>query len=287
VTARLRGRAVGLALLALVLVALAVPAGRTRVKAVAHDADAAWFDERVQDAWGLLTLHEDWSRLPALRQPQDYAWLDGAGPSPLRIAHALGNSGDPLANSVVAMQRAAAAGMRLFEVDLSLEGGGELRCAHDPGTPRLEQACTFESLMAALPADTWVVLDIKSDFAVVGERVAQVLEADGKAKQVIFQLYLPEDFAAFERWQSRLALPGPIVTAYLSHRSINTVARETARIGVRAFTLPMWRLDAFSRRPRGLAVFLHPVHDCKAWRAAQAAQARGIYIRTDVLCDHG
>lgn len=271
----------------MLVIALAVPSGRTKIKALAHDADVAWFGEHLQDVWGHFALGEDWAPVHPLRQPQDYQWLDGAGVSPVRIAHALGDSGGPEANSVAAMRRAVAAGMRLLEVDLSLEAGGELRCAHDPGTPRATQACTFESLMAALPAGAWVVLDIKSDFAMTGERVVQALRANGRARQVVFQLYRPEDVALFERWQAQLDLPGPIATAYLSHRSVDTVARESARLGVRAFTLPMWRLAAFSHRPDGLSVFVHPVHDCQAWHEAQAARVRGIYTRTDVRCGHG
>lgn len=267
--------------------ALAAVVGRAWIKAVVHEADARWFGERLQDVWGRVASREDWGRVPALHAPQDYDWLDRAGSSPVRIAHALGNSGDAEANSVGAMQRAAAAGIRLFEVDISLEAGGELRCSHDPGAPRLAHACTFDSLMTALPADGFVVLDIKSDFIATGERILQVLKADGRARQVIFQLYRPEDVAAFERWQTRLPLPGPIVTAYLSHRSVDTVASATVRLGGRAFTLPMWRLSAFHHRPQALAVFVHPVHDCAAWRIAQATGVRGIYTRSDVRCEHG
>lgn len=278
---------VGTAMLVAIVAALAIPGSRTTLKAAVHDADVAWFGESLQDAWGRFILGEDWARVTPLRQPQNYAWLDAAGPAPMRIAHALGDSGGAEANSVAAMQHAVTAGMRLLEVDLSLEPGGELRCAHDPGAPRAMQACTLESLMAALPAGAWVILDIKSDFAATGARVVDALRANGQAKQVVFQLYRPEDVALFERWQAQLSLPGPIVTAYLSHRSVETVARESARLGVRAFTLPMWRLAAFSHRPDGLSVFVHPVHDCEAWHEAQVAHARGIYTRTDVRCGHG
>lgn len=283
-----RGRSWVILALVVLLVAFALPASRTRIKAAVHDADAIWFDERLQDAMGRFILDEDWGGALTLRRPQDYAWLDAAGPWPVRIAHALGDSGAADANSVSAMQRAFAAGIRLFEVDISLEGGDELRCAHDPGMARLAQGCTFESLMAALPEDAWVVLDIKSDFRATGERIMQALQADGKARQVIFQLYRPADVAVFAEWQARRMLPGPIVTAYLAHRSVNTVARETARAGIRAFTLPITRLAALSRQPDGMAVFVHPVHDCKAWRTAQDAHVRGIYTRTDTQCDdHG
>ncbi|MCO5975778.1 glycerophosphodiester phosphodiesterase [Ideonella oryzae] len=274
-------------LLTALVIVLVIPVTRAALKAAVHNADVAWFDEGLQDAWGRLALGEDWAHASPLRQPQDYGWLIDAGPAPVRIAHALGDSGGPEANSVAAMRRAVDAGIRLLEVDLSLESSGELRCAHDPGTPRAAQACTFESLMAALPDGTWLVLDIKSDFAETGERVVHALRANGRARQVVFQLYRPEDMALFERWQAQLNLPGPIVTAYLSHRSVDTVARESARLGVRAFTLPMSRLAAFSRRPDGLSVFVHPVHDCGAWHEAQAAHARGIYTRTEVRCGHG
>jgi hypothetical protein len=264
-----------------------IPGVADVLKRSIHLVDERWLDERLMDSLARVTLHEDWASLRPLRRQQDYSWLDGASAF-IRIAHALGESSSPAANTLGALERSRADGFRLFEVDLSLIGT-RLRCQHDPDAagPVRPEDCDFETLIEALPrTDAWLVLDIKTDFAETGRRIVEVLRRDGRAHQVIFQLYQPEHLALFDQWQSQVELPGPIVTAYSAHRSIHDIADASQRAGVRVLTLPTWRLPALRRHPApaGLALLVHPVHDCAAWRDAHDAGVRGVYTLRGLRC---
>lgn len=249
-----------------------------------HDVDAVLLGERVRDTLGRLRYGEDWSTAPVLRLDQDYAWLR-AGGTPIRIAHALGESTTPTANTLGAATRAHAAGFRLLEVDL-VEEGGELLCQHDPG-PRppaaSDDTCTFETLIQALPPDTWVVLDIKTDFASAGQRIVNRVKDLPLARRMVFQLYRPQDVALFKRWQSMAPLPGPILTTYLAHRRMDYLAAQAARIGVRALTLPLDRRRGLSEGRAPGAVLVHPVHDCADWAQAMK-RADGVYMLSALHC---
>lgn len=248
-----------------------------------HRVDAQLLGERAMDTYTRWRSDEDWSTAEALRLGQDYGWLK-AGGEPVRIAHALGESGSATANTLAAARRAYAAGFRLLEVDLVLEGG-ELRCQHDPGPQGelIKDGCTFDTLIVALPRDAWLVLDIKTEFAAVGQRIVDRAVKTGDAPRLVFQLYRPEDFALFNRWQAQAPLPGPILTAYLAHRRIDHVAMQAARIGVGAFTLPLDRLPALSARPSGAALLVHPVHHCASWEEA-LRRADGVYALSSLRC---
>jgi len=230
-----------------------------------------------------LRSDEDWSTAAALRPGQDYAWLRQGG-APVRIAHALGESGSPTANTLAAARRAYAAGFRLLEVDLVQEAG-ELRCQHDLGPQGnlVKDGCTFDALIAAVPPDARLVLDIKTDFAAVGQRIVDRAMKTGDAHRLVFQVYRPEDLAVFNQWQVQASLPGPILTAYLAHRRIDHVAAQVARIGVQAFTLPLDRLPALSGKPAGAAVLVHPVHNCASWTQA-LHRADGVYTLSSLRC---
>jgi len=265
--------------------ALYLRAGSDGVKQPFHRLDERFFGERLMGTWAALTTSEDWSQARSLSRPQDYAWLRGYR-SWIAVAHALGESTGPAPNTIAALERSRTSGFSLFEVDLSLVDG-VLRCQHDPerfAPPRADD-CRFDSLVSALPRDNaWLVLDIKTDFATTGAKIVQELRRSGRARQVIFQLYQPSHLALFDEWQKSVDLPGPIVTTYLAHRAVNDIAAETARAGVRAFTLPTWRLPGFSHRPAQLEVFVHPVHDCETLRDARASGVRGIYTLNSLHC---
>lgn len=253
------------------------------IKQRLHDVDTVVFHEAFKDAAGRLIAHEDWSRVAPFTRRQDYGWLAQRAPL-VAIAHALGETTGE-ANSLEALRRSVGAGFTFFEVDLWLEGD-RVRCFHGPEAPPplARGGCTFDALMDALPKDAWLVLDIKSDFQVTGARIIESLHASGRADHVIFQLYLPEQIAMFNRWQATLPLPGPIVTIYNARRSATTIAEQSARFGARALTLPMSRLAGFERRPDALAVFVHPIDDCASLDQARAAGVRGVYMENNLGC---
>nr|WP_297526145.1 hypothetical protein [uncultured Roseateles sp.] len=268
---------------AAMLVVLLGLAGTTGGRQWLHRVDANLLGEHLMDSLTRVHSDEDWAAAPTLRSGQNYIWLRAADPA-LRIAHALGESGAPTANTLAAAARAHAAGFLLLEVDL-VEEAGELRCQHDPG-PQVSQwndGCTFDTLLEALPSDAWLVLDIKTTFETAGRRVVDRVKGSDVARRIIFQLYRPEDVALFRRWQSEADLPGPIVTAYLSHRRIDHVAAHMARIGGRALALPIDRLPALSHRPEDAVTLVHPVRDCAAWEIARRG-ADGAYVLSTLNC---
>ncbi|MFG6456932.1 hypothetical protein [Roseateles sp. BYS96W] len=284
----IRGRIARAMLAVLAMAGLLVAVGVTAAfwptaRVALHRLDSNWLGERVMDTMTRIRGDEDWSRAAPLRPAQDYGWLRAAG-RPVRIAHALGAAGRPTANTLGAMRRAYAAGFRLLEVDL-VDEGGELHCQHDPGPQGdlVKDGCTLDTLLEAVPPDAWLVLDIKTDFAAVGQRIVDRVTGTADAKRIVFQLYRPGDFALFNRWQEQASLPGPILTAYLAHRRIDHVATQASRIGVTAFTLPLDRLPALTASPIGATVLAHPVHNCAAWAQA-VRRAGGVYTLSSLRC---
>lgn len=275
----------GLVLLAIMAVLVTGLASTSEGRQWLHRVDAELLGERAMDTLTRMRGNEDWSTAESLRARQDYTWLQTNG-QPMQVAHALGDSGIPTANTLTAMRRAYAAGFRLLEVDLVLDGE-VLSCQHDPG-PRsagaVDDGCRLDSLLAELPPDARLVLDIKTDFAQAGRRVVDLLRNRHAANQIIVQLYRPADLALFNRWQAELPLPGPIVTVYLAHRSVDHVARNAVRTGVQALTVPVGRLPALNERPPGVALLVHPIHDCPASRAALERSVDGIYTVSSLDC---
>jgi len=248
-----------------------------------HRVDSALLGERLTDTVSRARGSEDWSVAEPLRHGQDYAWLTSAG-VPVRIAHALGESGKPTANTLAAARRAYDAGLRLLEVDL-VDEGGELRCQHDVGPQGdlVKDGCTFEVLLATVPRDAWIVLDIKTGFEAAGRRIVDRVKGTSDATRIVFQLYQHADFALFNRWQAEAKLPGPILTAYRARRAVDHVAGQVGRLGVQAFALPMDRLPALSVWPASASVLAHPIHDCAAWAEAMR-RTEGLYTLSSLRC---
>jgi hypothetical protein len=248
-------------------------------------ADIRWAQESVRDVWGRIAYDEDWQSLPPLPKELDYRWLDAAS-RPLLIAHALGEAATPTQNSLAALHRALSSGLRLLEVDVWLDEAGVLRCHHGPDRPQpwAPGGCTLaEALHAAAKHQAWLVLDIKTDFALTGEAVVRAFAKDPAAARLVFQLYRPADVALFSRWAAIAQLPGPIVTAYRARRSLVHIAGATQRLGIRAITVPLYRLPALQRAVGRLTLLVHPVHDCAAAAEARALGANGYYLRTELL----
>jgi glycerophosphoryl diester phosphodiesterase len=247
--------------------------------------DIHWLHESLKDTWGQWTSDEDWATLSPLPPNLSTQWL--ASPrlnGLLPIAHALGASGAPNANTLQAFQDAAAQGFKLFEVDLQVDTEGRLRCHHGPESlPAFnpQSSCTLDRLLPWVrAANAWLVLDIKNDFEGTANRVAEVVRANGGADRVVFQLYRPKDVIWFQRTAPQLGLPAPIVTAYVSRRSINHIAAQAHRIGLHALTLPVFKLPSLASKPSGVQLLVHPVHDCDDWRDARPYGVQGIYTLT-------
>lgn len=247
--------------------------------------DRNLLDEHLKDTWGRLQYQEDWTDAPALPPTLDDTWLAQAT-RPVLVAHALGEASEPGQNTLAAMQRSIDRGIRLLEVDLWLDAQGLLRCHHGPDAPRpfSPGECTLPTAaQAALRTDTWLVLDIKTDFGAAGEALLRQMSGSPAASRLIFQLYRPKDVAMFKEWAHRLPLPSPIVTAYASHRSVGHLALHAQRLGVRALTLPLERIAALREPPRGMALLVHPVHDCDDVARAASTAAQGLYVRSSLV----
>lgn len=242
--------------------------------------DQNLLNESLKDGWGRWWHEEDWQEASELPRDLDYSWLRQAG-QPVLIAHALGEAGKPGQNTLAAMRRSLASGLRLLEVDLWLDKQGLLRCHHGPDVPGPFQAgdCTLPSALGlAASNQAWLVLDIKTDFRITGEAIVKHIAGDPSAAWLVFQLYRPGDMKLFADWSSQAPLPGPIVTAYLARRSVRHVARHAARIGARVLTIPLPRAAALGAVATPLTLLVHPVHDCEAVKHAMALGAGGLYV---------
>lgn len=250
-----------------------------------HYLDRRWFDERIMDSLTRFKSAEDWNLAESLRTSLDDRWRRHADGKIIRIAHALGESGSASANTMAAMQRAHAAGFRLLEVDL-WQQGDVLRCHHGPHPPPAESqdSCRFDQLLAALPPDSWLVLDLKTDFSSAGIAVLDLAKRSRQTDQLIFQIYEPYQLAIFNRWQAEYPLPAPILSIYRAHRSVNHIASAALRLRAISLAVPIERLEALSQRPEGLELLIHPVHDCATLDKALVAGAQGVYTLTDLHC---
>lgn len=75
-------------------------------------------NENIRQIYGRHIAHENWLTAPPLPKNMNYGWM-GDGRKTIRIAHALGFSGTPLANRIEALAPLAKAAFRYF-------GGGSL-----------------------------------------------------------------------------------------------------------------------------------------------------------------
>lgn len=248
--------------------------------------DIHLLDETLKDAWGRWRYSEDWADAPAMPPGLDSRWLQ-LSPRPIPVAHAFGEASLPEMNSLAALQRGLQAGFRLLEVDIWLDGAGQLRCHHGPELPPTFKAgdCTLlAAAQAAARADAWLVLDIKTDFEATSAVIVQQFKAEPSASRLVFQLYRPSDVHHFVGLASTLPVPGPLVTAYQARRSLRHIASQMNRLGIKALTVPLYRGEALPlHRPQGVVLLMHPVHDCEALNRARGFNADGFYLRTEML----
>lgn len=269
------------AILTVLITVVSWPATRGLVRLM----DQHLLGERLMDSWTRVRGHEDWAEAARLERKQDFRWRLSAG-APLPIAHALGEAEVTAANTLDALRRSQAKGFRVFEADFWLQSGA-VRCYHGPEAPPPLQPddCRFENVLEALPADAWLVLDIKTDFQATASQILKIAQEKGRLSRLVFQLYAPEHISLFNDWQrEHPEIPGPIITAYLSHRAVSHIAAHAKRVGVEVLTVPLARVPAYHDRPEGLALFVHPLHDCPGVEQALSAGATGLYTLNSLDC---
>jgi hypothetical protein len=246
--------------------------------------DRNLLSELLKDSLGRLVYDEDWQRAGSLSAHLDYSWLEAAS-RPVLVAHALGDANGPGENTLAALRRSVQRGIKLLEIDVWLDERSILRCHHGPAAPepfKLGECTLPAALHVAFENEAWLILDIKTDFRATGEQIVRQLSADPAVVRLVFQLYRPDNVDAFASWSSQLPLPGPIVTAYLARRSVQHLASHAARIGAHALTIPLERAPALRTSPPGLALLVHPVHDCAAVGRARQLPLAGMYVTSDV-----
>lgn len=251
-----------------------------------------WFDinfcgERIKEISGKWIFWESWENVKLINDQLDYSWMNQDGKL-VFIAHALGASGMKGQNSLTEMQNSLSQGLRLMEVDIWLDDNGMLRCHHGPEQPEKIKLgdCTFEAaLNLAIKSNAWLILDVKSDFKKTGDLLVEKIANSNHASRVVFQLYKPEDIEQFKKWREIKPFAGPILTLYLTRRSVNHVIEGIRSSGIRVLTIPIHRLPALNDRPRQVKIFTHPVHDCRVLKEVQKFHVDGFYITNTIVSD--
>jgi len=278
-----------LGMLTLLLIALALPAGR---RAMVYGA--RWLDDNLggqhcREAWGRLRWREDWSSVPDAHG-FDYNWLPEVGP--IRIAHALGASGGVQQNSLAAFDDSIRANFQLLEVDFWLDPIRGLQCHHEDSNAEDGVAanaiaeCDGAGLlqtMARTPK-AWLGPDLEGDFVRTGKAVLDAARREGVERRLIFQIYSPQDANVFSEWQRKFGLPGPIVTTYRAHRPIWSVLPALEARGYRAVALPMDSMPMIPSAHGSARLLVHPIRDCPSMRRAIAAGIDGFYMLNNLPC---
>lgn len=258
------------------------------LKPIVHKLDNSFLSEHLLDLYGVFVKKQDWTTAEPLLREMNYEWLKlDQNLSFLRVAHALGHV--PQRDTEDALLNSLGEGFQVMEVDLWLDQDGYLRCHHGPDLPTtyVKGDCLFSTLLQYSNINNfYLILDIKSNFVATGNKIISELQGQNSAKNIIFQLYLPEHLRIFNKWSKQSPLlAGPIVTSYNSHRSLNHILSNLSRLKIRAFAFPLDRINALTiTRPTDIILFTHPVHDCTSLKTAKDEKIRGIYRSSTLSC---
>lgn len=187
----------------------------------------------AKNAYRTLVIGDTWSSLiwmPVGGVRLSGQWLNlDRGRSRL-IAHALVNYEYP--NTLKGARESVTAGARLLKVVVYKDSQGILRCHHGPKKPGTYKTgdCTLIKLLKALPDNTYIILDIKTDFVESAEPIVNPLKDKALThlpKKLIFQRYKPSDVKWFYSMASKspeLIKNKPIVTLYRTHATASFVS---------------------------------------------------------------
>jgi glycerophosphoryl diester phosphodiesterase len=265
------------------VIVLGLIANLLLMKSVIRWIDLNYYNENIYDTWGSITTNEDWSKAQPLPKNLDKSWLASRKIDNIYyIAHALGGSGTLTANTYAAFEESRNRGFKLYEVDIFLDEAGHLRCYHGPDTPSAfnpKESCILDTLLPMIDkAEGWVVLDIKTDFQITGNKIIDLVKINHLSQRVIFQLYHPDELSWFSEKARQVSLPVPIVTVYESKRSANHIANHTQKLNIDVLTVPFKRLRSMKKFNARVKLFTHPIHNCKDWeKVHQGVEINGIY----------
>ncbi len=251
--------------------------------------DARYCNLVLRDLWGRLYWREDWDSIP-LAYAYSFDWVNGL--STVRIAHALGDSGGPLQNSLMAARRSVDRGFSLLEVDIWRDPTGLLRCHHgdDAGRASLvtigKNECTARQLLRAVAnwPSVYLVTDFKTDFESTAAAFLALAQQEKVSAKIIIQLYEPDHLRLFVSWHSTYALPGPIVTTYRSHLPIWRVQSVLEARGYRVIAIPADSIRFANPPLKTTRLLTHPIHDCDSMSNAVRFGIHGFYMLNSISC---
>lgn len=261
--------------------------------------DERFLNQRVSDFLGGV-LKERWETIPKSDKCFDYSWLGHRGNGgPITVAHAMGGGRVDDHNTMVALKKTVDRGFTLVETDFWLSTDGDLFCFHGPSDPaafssqqiidsfsnRKAEVCKFSDVAEFIRGrDIFVILDLKTPFYETGRKLLDIADKYGVVDKLVFQLYRPSDVEMFFEWSRRyVKLPGPIVTAYMSKRSLKTISSEIDRIGLRVLTFP-FRLIHLKPDNRRLVYLVHPVNSCAEIAVLKQMNIDGYYTFAKQVC---
>jgi glycerophosphoryl diester phosphodiesterase len=241
------------------------------------------FGEKLKDLTGQYIFNENWNGSQTLQDEYDYRWIEKE--KYLFISHALGGSGSVEQNTIKAYEKGVKKGFYFFEIDIWLDEQGILICHHGPDRPRkfIQGDCSLGDILARDNGRSWFILDIKTDFTKTALEVSKLL-TQKKFKNVIFQLYKPEHIEIFNNISKINNLPGPIVTLYLTRRSVEHIIKNIKKTNIRIVTLPEYRLNASNKTDlSGLKILSHPTHTCYQYNYQISKGVTGFYVTNNLF----
>lgn len=272
---------------------LSLPEGRTQLKELILATDAKFFEgalRRVLHNQSLPTSRV-LDEIPAPR-PSAYQWLTTvlATHGFVSIAHK-GGLEHLGTNSLLALRNGYKAGFRLLEIDFLKTPDDQVVCGHhwpNNGQPLTKKTymeytrqagkifCTLDDVIEFTNnhPDTFIVLDIKSDFVQTYQLIIEEIEQQAtRSAAFIPQVY---SFEQLSLTRSSRVFSGEIFTTYRSALTTAQIYWFAQQTGVQAVTMPLVQ----AARHQGyfpLPTFIHPVNDFDLLKKVALRGIKGIY----------